>query len=328
MKFLLCLTLIVVLASARGARGGYESMFKPARGCDAEKADDKIEEKLALLREAIPEICAEVTAEDAAVEILSVSDESSLSDGSEETAEKETKKEGKHEKRGGKRAPREVVDFLTVEKCAEAEGDLEEVVQELVASLDPCQENMTVKNLTDGFQKMCEKKDSEDNCEDVAADAESAWANFFNADLVNKHEFDLGVRKMKVMKDMERACSDDEEKEFTPVEESLRRLLRGKSGGRGNKGTKGEKPEKEENSEKPERELSAAMTLVAEFKEVCDVTPESVNELFDAVQKATAEEKEAREAEKEQDAVAEEPQKRPKRGRRSGRKHKRGGRRF
>jgi len=313
MKFLLCLSLIVVLASAHGARGGYESMFKPARECDAEKVDDKAEEKLALLREAIPDICAEVTAEDAAVETLSVSDEPSLSDESEE---KERKKEGKHEKRGGKRAPREVVDFLTVEKCAEAEGDFEAVVQELVASLDPCQENMTVENLTDGLQKMCEKKDSEANCEDVSADAESAWANFFKADLVNKHEFDLGVRKMKVMKDMERACSDDEEEEFKPVEESLRRLLRGG------------KPEKEENSEKPERELSAAMTLVAEFKEACDVTPESVNELFDAVQKATAEEKEAREAEKEQGSDAEEPQRRPRRGRRSGRKHKRGGRRF
>jgi len=105
MKFLLCLTLIVVLASARGARGGYESMFKPARDCDAEKADDKAEEKLALLREAIPEICAEVTAEDAAVEILSVSDESSLSAESEETAEKEKKKRRKTREKRWKTSP-------------------------------------------------------------------------------------------------------------------------------------------------------------------------------------------------------------------------------
>lgn len=281
MKFLLSLALLLVLASAH-----YESMFRPVPSCDGEKTEKHLEKQemsLEKLRKVVPMVCEKQTEDDASIK--SVEEADSSDDSSDEEGEGEEKKMRKRQK-GGKDKGRfdEVTEFLTAEKCVEAATDLEAVVQELQASLDPCAESITLEDMLERVSKRCseeekveeeseqeeelsvepepfmqkmgkgkgkgkgprkEKKERPTVCDMSDDEIKTMWANFFNADggAVNKFEYDLGTRKMKVMNHLESSYAEscvkeveDEETEALP-EGLFRRLLRGR-GGKRSKGGK------------------------------------------------------------------------------------------
>merc|ERR1711972_732388 len=112
---------------------------------------------------------------------------------------------GKGKGKGGKRgpkAPREVMELLTEERCAAAAEDLAAVVAEVHAALDPCQQQLTVDNLKEKVASMCTESEDEavvetlkerkggkgkgrgekrDNPLCDVEDLETAYTDFFNS---------------------------------------------------------------------------------------------------------------------------------------------------
>lgn len=317
MKFLLSLALIVVLASARGKgpRGGMD-LFRPVPDCTAEKTEEqvaKMEKELDRLRMVVQDVC-ELETEEAEADV-----------GTQSVGGR-----GK-QKRGRKGGRKELEELVTEDRCVTAKEDLESVVQEISAELDPCTTQYTADTLVEKQTEMCtESESSSESSEDEEAkekrkpsvcdmseeDLRAAYLAFFNAEgaAVNRFEFDAGVSKMKLMAGLDAHHKENcvKEEEETVVEETetvedaeevvaeddqeeeeptLETLARRLLKGRRG-GHKGRGK-----SEEP-KELPASMQLVADFKEQCtEVSYETVNSLVTDVQEAMEAEKAAREAE-------------------------------
>jgi len=350
MNFLLALTIFLALATA------HLDMFRPAVDCAAEQTEEQLAmraAKLERMKEDLPVAC-ELLAEKEAEEAVS------------------TQSEKKRKAPKGGRGVRDLMKVLTTELCAAADEDADAVVEKILEDRDPCTDSVTLETTLAKVAEMCaeseesessESEDTEDGdveelvaqllarmgkgkerkeketpavCEMSEDDLTALYKAFFSADseAINKHEADLGWRKMKVMESMASNFAEncvqneetvEEDKEETVVEEEadvveeeqeetaeentlglLRRHLRGGKGGhRGGKPSKGGRHGKGRGEE--EKRENPAMEVVSAFKEQCvAVTTDSVNALFEKVQEAveTAKEEAAAETVVEEEAEA------------------------
>lgn len=241
MKFLLSLALIVVLASAHKGKGGRGmDLFKPLPDCAAEKTEEQVammEEKLARLSETVKMVCEAQTEEDEEADVGTQS------------------VRGKGKGKGGKRGPKgskEVMELLTAERCAAAAEDLDAVVAEVHAALDPCQQQLSVENLVEKVQSMCTESDSVSEEDEEAVvetlskrkgdkgkdregeeksnplceleDVAALYKSFFNenGEAVNAFEFEQGMNKLKLMTGLDAAhkenCVEEEKDEVVEEE--------------------------------------------------------------------------------------------------------------
>jgi len=195
------------------------------------------------------------------------------------------------------------------------------------------------------------EKKSKDVCDLPVEDLQLRYDAFFSAEkeAINNHEAELGWRKMRVMNAMKNKFSEDNcegetetdvvegsdavvegeteeeaDEEVDPLVNLARRFLKrgghrhGKMHG-GRKPHMGGKPGKDHGEEKKENPAQA----VLDAYKCVPVTTDVVNEVFEKVQVAVEEAKEAEPVVEVVEPVVEEPKRRG----RGGKRHRRGGKR-